>query len=92
MLLYYVSRRRRWSQLSTIIVGAVISIPLFIGMSALLYLDVIPWPIPYREGSVWMFHTLITGVSKADVPVSIVITMFLLYPLWHSLGVLYGHL
>ena len=88
MLLYYVSRRSRWSQLSTISVGAVISIPLFIGVSSLLYLDVFPWPFPYREGSVWMFHTLITGINKADVPVSLVIAMFLLYPLWHSLGYL----
>ena len=54
----------------------------------MLYMDVFPWPLPYREGSVWMFHMLITGIDKADVPVSLVIAMFLLYPLWHSLGYL----
>ena len=86
MLLYHVSRRFRWSLQSTVLVGAVVSIPLFIGTSSLLYMDVIPWPLPYREGSIWMFHTMITGINKTDVPVSLVIAMFLLYPLWHSLG------
>jgi len=59
---------------------------LFVGGSSLLYLDVIPWPLPYSEGSVWMFHSNITGISKADVPLSLVVSMFLLYPLWISLG------
>ncbi|TRO48339.1 DUF362 domain-containing protein, partial [Candidatus Bathyarchaeota archaeon] len=90
MLLYYVSRRSRWSPQSTVIAGALVSIPLFIGVSSLLYLDVIHWPLPYREGSVWMFHTLITGIDKADVPVYLVVAMFLLYPAWHALGYVFA--
>ena len=67
-----------------------VSIPLFIGMSSLLYMDIIHWPLPYREGSVWMFHTLITGINKADVPVNFVVAMFLLYPVWHTLGYIFA--
>ncbi len=86
MFLYYISRRRRWSFKITILVAAFISIPLFIGISSLLYMDVIPWPLPYSEGSVWMFHTMMTGIKKTDVPVSFVNFMFLLYPLWITFG------
>jgi hypothetical protein len=90
MLLYYVSRRSRLSLRSTVIVGALVSIPIFIGMSSLLYLDIIPWPLPFREGSVWMFHTLITRINKADVPVYLVVAMFTLYPVWHALGYIFA--
>jgi uncharacterized protein (DUF362 family) len=90
MLLYHVSRRRRWSLQSTVFAGAVVSILLFVGISSMLYMDFIPWPLPYREGSVWMFHTLITGIDKADVPVSLVSLMFLLYPIWHALGYIFA--
>ena len=85
MYLYHVSRRYKWSLRSTVILGAVISV-LFVGISSLLYMDVIPWPLPYSMGSVWMFHTNITGIEKTDVPLFVVVSMFLLYPLWHSLG------
>jgi uncharacterized protein (DUF362 family) len=85
MFLYHVSRRYRWSLRSTAMVGAAISI-IFVGVSSMLYMDAVPWPLPYSEGSVWMFHSNITGINKADVPLFIVVTMFLLYPLWHSLG------
>lgn len=85
MFLYHVSRRYRWSLRSTVMVGAAVSI-IFVGVSSLLYMDVIPWPLPYSEGSVWMFHSNITGIEKTDVPLLLVVTMFLLYPLWHSLG------
>jgi uncharacterized protein (DUF362 family) len=70
--------------------GAVISVLLFVGTSSLLYFDVISWPLPKREGSVWMFHTLITGINKDDVPVSLVFLMFLLYPVWHLLGYVFA--
>jgi uncharacterized protein (DUF362 family) len=56
----------------------------------MLYMDIIPWPLPYREGSVWMFHTIITGINKANVPVSLVVLMFLLYPVWHALGYIFA--
>jgi hypothetical protein len=90
MLLYHVSRRSRWSLQFTVLVGTLVSIPLFIGMSSMLYLDIISWPLPYREGSVWMFHTIITGIDKANVPVSLVVSMFLLYPVWHALGYIFA--
>jgi len=90
MFLYHVSRRSRWSLQSTVLVGALVSIPLFIGTSSMLYMDIIPWPLPYREGSVWMFHTIITGINKANVPVSLVVSMFLLYPVWHALGYIFA--
>jgi uncharacterized protein (DUF362 family) len=85
MFLYHVSRRYRWSLRSTVLAGAAIT-TLFVGISSMLYMDVIPWPLPYSEGSVWMFHTNITGIDKTDVPFFLVVSMFLLYPLWHSLG------
>ena len=90
MLLYHVSRRYRWSLKITVLVGAVVSILIFVGMSSLLYLDIIHWPLPFREGSVWMFHTIITGINKSDVPINLVINAFLLYPVWHSLGYLFA--
>jgi uncharacterized protein (DUF362 family) len=90
MLLYHLSRRSRWRFRYTFFIGAVISILIFVGVSTLLYLDIIYWPLPYREGSVWMFHTLVTGIQKADVPVFLVILMFLLYPVWHSLGYIFA--
>jgi uncharacterized protein (DUF362 family) len=90
MFLYHVSRRRRWGLQSTIIVGAVVSILLFVGTSTLLYLDLIPWPLPYREGSVWMFHTLITGIERADVPLPRVTLMFFVYPIWHTVGYVFA--
>jgi uncharacterized protein (DUF362 family) len=79
-----------WSFQSTVLVGAAVSVLLFIGTSTMLYLDLIHWPLPYREGSVWMFHTPITGIDKTDVPVSLVSLMFLLYPVWHSLGYVFA--
>ncbi len=85
MFLYHVSRRYRWSLRYTVTVGAAVS-TLFVGVSSLLYMDVIHWPLPYSEGSVWMFHSNITGIDKADVPLLLVVTMFLLYPLWQCLG------
>jgi uncharacterized protein (DUF362 family) len=85
ILLYHVSRRYRWSLRSTVMVGAAVSV-LFVGVSSMLYMDVIPWPLPYSEGSVWMFHSDVTGIHKADVPLLLVVSMFLLYPLWHALG------
>ena len=69
------------------LVGAAISV-LFVGVSSMLYMDVIYWPLPYSEGSVWMFHSSVTGIDKADVPLFLVVTMFLLYPVWLSLGYL----
>lgn len=86
MFVYYLERRCRWSRSTTILIGAVIAVVMFIGGSSLLYLDVIDWPIPPTEGPVWMFHTNYTGIEKAEFPVIYVVFLLLLYPLWHLLG------
>lgn len=68
---------------------AVIGIPvvlLFMCGSTLLYLDVIRWPIPDTQGSIWMFHTDYTGIRKENVPAPLVVAMLLIYPLWLYLG------
>ena len=79
MLLYHVGRRFKWNQWATALVGAVISIPLFIGVSSLLYADVLSWPFPPTPGSSFMFHSAVTGIAKADVSFALVALMFLLY-------------
>ncbi len=90
MILYHFGRRFRWDQRATLLVGAVISIPLFIGVSSLLYADVLSWPFPPTPGSSFMFHSAVTGIAKADVSFTLVALMFLLYPVWHFLGYLFA--
>jgi len=67
-------------------IGAFIALVIFMGGSMLLYLDVIRWPFPDTQGSVWMFHTNYTGIRKEDVPVPLVAAMVLIYPIWLYLG------
>lgn len=88
MFMYYFEKRFRWSIRITVLIGAIISLGLFMGGSTLLYLDVIDWPLPPTPGPVWMFHTNYTGIAKADVPVIFAVFMLLLYPMWHLLGYL----
>ena len=88
MFVYYFEKRFRWSIRITVLIGAIISLGLFMGGSTLLYLDVIDWPLPPTQGPVWMFHTNYTGIAKADVPVIFAVFMLLLYPMWHILGYL----
>jgi len=68
------------------IIGMLVAFVIFMGGSTLLYLDVIRWPIPDTQGSVWVFHTDYTGIRKEDVPVPLAAAMLLLYPLWLYLG------
>jgi len=68
------------------IIGMLVAFIIFMGGSTLLYLDVIRWPIPDTQGSVWVFHTDYTGIRKEDVPVPLAAAMLLLYPLWLYLG------
>ena len=66
---------------------------MFIIYSVLLYLDVLRWHIPFlidMKGSVWMFHSNITGIYKEDVHVFFVGIMFVLYPLWYYLGFIFA--
>ncbi len=70
--------------------GCVI-VAVFWVFSSALYLDMIMWYIPglwNMEGSVWMFHSNITGILKAEVPLAVVVLMFLLYPAWLYTGFL----
>jgi uncharacterized protein (DUF362 family) len=87
-LLYIVRKRFEWDNKTVNIISAII-IGAFILDGIALYLDLIRWYIPgivNQLGSVWMFHTNITGIKKSDVPLSIVILMFLIYPIWLYLG------
>ena len=88
MVVYYFSRRFRWGLTATVVIMGVISLGLFMGGSALLYLDVLGWPLPPTPGPVWMFHTNITGIAKSDVHTALAVLMLLIYPLWHTLGYL----
>lgn len=89
IILYPFSRRLGWSARVTFVVGGFVCLVLFAGGSLLLYLDVIRWNIPWiidQQGSVWMFHTDVTGVAKFQVPIPLVVILFVLYPIWMHLG------
>jgi uncharacterized protein (DUF362 family) len=86
IIVYYLSRRLRWDLLVTGIVMVIISVVMFMGGSSLLYLDIIAWPFPPTPGSVWMFHTNYTGITKESVPVIWAVIMLLIYPFWHACG------
>ena len=83
---YYLSKRFKWSLRTTAVLMGLVSFGFFMGGSALLYLDVLGWPLPPTQGSVWMFHTDWTGIAKTDVHTAISVFMLLLYPLWHLGG------
>jgi uncharacterized protein (DUF362 family) len=89
-VLYYIGRRFNLARLVLWVLGIGI-IALFISTSSALYLDILRWHIPGimdMPGSVWMFHSDVTGIQKPDVPVAAVAAMFALYPLWLYLGYL----
>lgn len=86
IIVYYFSKRFKWSFYTTATMMGVISVGFFLIGSTLLYVDVVAWPLPPTQGSVWMFHTNLTGIAKADVSVALAVLMLLLYPLWHFLG------
>ena len=88
IMVYYLSRRFRWSLITTGVIMGIISLGLFMGGSTLLYLDIIAWPLPPTPGSIWMFHTNITGIAKSDVHIALAVLMLLIYPLWHISGFL----
>jgi len=88
MTVYYISRRFRLNTRTTLLMGGVISLVMFVGGSTLLYLDIIDWPLPPTDGPVWMFHTNYTGIDKADVPVALAAFMLMVYPIWHIMGYL----
>ncbi len=88
IMVYYLSKRLRWNLVVTGIIMVIISVGFFMGGSSLLYLDIVSWPLPPTPGSVWMFHTNYTGITKESVPVIWAVLMLLLYPVWHLCGYL----
>lgn len=86
IIIYYFSKRLKWSLRTTAVLMVLISFGFFMGGSALLYLDVLAWPLPPTPGPIWMFHTDFTGIAKTDINVAISVFMLLLYPLWHLGG------
>ncbi len=90
MVIYYIGRRWRFPEWSISGIMCVICFIGFMTISTILYLDLSIWPYPYMSGSEWMFHTHQTGITRGDVEPLFVIFMFLLYPLWHILGYVFG--
>ncbi len=86
IVVYYLSKRFRWSLNVTWAMMGVISLGFFVGGSTLLYLGVLGWPLPPTPGPIWMFHTNLTGIAKSDVHLALAVLMLLIYPLWHLLG------
>ncbi len=72
-----------------IILGLIVVL-VFVSVSLLLYLDILPCFFPFicnnLSGSEFMFHSDITGIYKKDVPLIVVIFLFALYPLWIYTG------
>jgi len=87
-LLYFGGKRLEWDSRSKIAVGVAITLT-FIIFSTLLYTDAIRCVFPFFSNltaSEFMFHSNITGIYKSDVPLEIVIILFLLYPFWLYAG------
>ena len=88
LLIYFGAKRLEWDSRSKIAIGVAITLT-FIIFSTLLYADVIRCVFPLfsgMKGSDFMFHTNITEISKSEVPLEIVIILFLLYPFWLYAG------
>ncbi|VVB63089.1 Uncharacterised protein [uncultured archaeon] len=88
ILIFFVGKKLDWNRHAKIVVGMVIAL-IFILFSSLLYADIIRCVFPFfagMKGSEFMLHTNLTGISKADVPVIVVVVLFLLYPFWIFFG------
>ncbi len=89
MVLYIVGVKWNLTEENMIAIGTII-VFLFISVSVLLYLDAISCFISFlcgnSSGSEFMFHSDLTGIYKKDVPMILVILLFLMYPLWHYAG------
>jgi uncharacterized protein (DUF362 family) len=89
VLLYFVGNKLKMERLAKITIGLLIVLS-FILFSLLLYTDTFRCVFPVicnnMSGSEFMFHSDITGIYKKDVPLLVVIFLFVLYPLWIYFG------
>jgi uncharacterized protein (DUF362 family) len=88
ILIFFAGKRLEWDRHAKIVVGIAIAL-IFILFSSLLYADILRCVFPFftgMKGSEFMFHTNLTGISKAEVPVIVVVVLFLLYPFWIFFG------
>lgn len=89
ILLYFAGNKLKLERLARITIGILIVLT-FISFSVLLYADVFRCVFPVicsgMSGSEFMFHSNITGIYKKDVPLLLVIILFVLYPVWIYLG------
>ena len=88
ILIFFAGKRLEWDRHAKIVVGIAIAL-IFILFSSLLYADILRSVFPFftgMKGSEFMFHTNLTGISKAEVPVIVVVVLFLLYPFWIFFG------
>jgi hypothetical protein len=78
----YVPSRRRRLRLAA---GAVV---LFLAVSTLLYLDVVPWWLGgWMSGSDWMLNSgLDTDLRRQPGTDVLAVVLFAAYPLWMKLG------
>ncbi len=89
VLLYFVGNKLKMERLAKITIGLLIVLS-FILFSLLLYTDTFRCVFPVicnnMSGSEFMFHSDVTGIYKKDVPLLVVIFLFVLYPLWIYFG------
>lgn len=86
--IYYLGNHLKWERITKIVVGLSVVVA-FVGVSVLLYIDAIQCSFPFCDamsGPEFMFHTNITGIDPAEVHVFWAVLMFLLYPLWITIG------
>lgn len=83
----YVDARSRRNQLAAGVVTV------FVGVSTLLYLDVLPWWLgEWMSGSDWMLNSgLDTGLTRQPGTDVLAVVMFAAYPLWMKLGLDVGN-
>lgn len=82
----YVDSQSRRNQVAVVVVAV------FIGVSTLLYLDVIPWWLGgWMSGSDWMLNSgLDTNLTRSPGTDVLAVVLFASYPLWMKLGLEVG--
>jgi hypothetical protein len=88
LFIFFAGKRLEWNRHAKIVVGIIIVFT-FVVYSSLLYANVFRFVFPFIggiKGSEFMFHTNLTGISKAHVPMILVVVLFLLYPFWIFAG------